>query len=98
MYARLSVVVVGFRGQITRRPGQERLGFCPPSSVLRRQKQKRPELAPGPFAVSQDRSEVHSAARRHGRGFLLLWKLGHHRLGGDEETGNRGRSLERMPH
>src|SRR5262245_11721841 len=40
---------------------------------------------------------AHAAARRHGRS-LLLRHLGHHRLGGDEETRHRRSVLQRGAH
>src|SRR6516225_8681599 len=44
-------------------------------------------------------SIVHAAARRHcRRRALLLRYLGDHRLGGDQEAGDRGRVLERAAH
>src|SRR6266568_2091690 len=41
---------------------------------------------------------AHAAAGRHSGGRLRLGLLGHHRLGGDEETSDRGGILESVPH
>src|SRR5262249_53881463 len=59
--------------------------------------EKRPGLAPGPryFWIARLALEVHPAARHGRRRFLLLRKLGDHRLGGDEEARHRRGVLDR---
>src|SRR5262249_41397249 len=58
--------------------------------------------AGGPFINGCwfERLEVHAAVARHSgsAGRLVLRQLGHHRLGGDEQTGDRGRILQRRAH
>src|ERR1017187_10162877 len=69
---------------------------------------KKPGISPGPslFLAGADGLEVHSAhaaaahsaAARHTALRLLLRNLGDHRLGGDQEPGDRRRALDRTPH
>src|SRR5260370_11881193 len=65
-------------------------------------KTKGPRVAPRPFMTRCEGGlvvhPVHAAARHRRRGRLLLGLLGDHRLGGDEETGDRRRVLQREPH
>src|SRR3546814_2033828 len=46
-------------------------------------------------ALPPRRSVIH---RRHRRGLIFLWKLGHERLGSDEQRGDRGGVLEGGTH